>query len=382
MNDPQGLSKAISRAKQNLAEGYVRSEADVRLYIVSPVLRGLNWNTEDPLSVRAEYPVTGVKNYRFDYALFSDDGKRIVLVIETKAPDKLNDDARDQLLLYAMKKGTTLGLLTDGKTWSFYLPLGGGSSKARLVRSFDLRTTDTADAVDTLERYLERSNVLSGQAARNAEMDRNHQAIRRLIEESWQAVKAEEPQKVSKLIAAAARKANRDSSWPLTYKVISDSALRFVRGGFTLDREVVPAPDPAPRTTPDVPTGKRQPVKPGPRTAAWIYRGTRRLEKNPTQLFVNVIAQLQRDHGGDSFCEKFQEKIRGRKLTNIGRTPEEAGGRRKLTRPLADGWHINTNLPTKEKMRRLELACEAAGIRWGSDLEVELKAGEKNGGGG
>ena len=40
--------------------------------------------------------------------------------------------------------------------------------------------------------------------------------------------------------------------------------------------------------------------------------------------------------------------------------------------PIAAEWFVNTNISNKQKMMVLRAACEAAGIAFGRDLQIEL----------
>lgn len=93
------LAEAIEQACLRLEEGSVRTEADVRNIIVNPILGRLGWNLADPGSTKREYAVTGRKRFFFDYALLSGGGA-VAAVIEAKAPGQMDENARDQLLLY------------------------------------------------------------------------------------------------------------------------------------------------------------------------------------------------------------------------------------------------------------------------------------------
>lgn len=93
--------------------------------------------------------------------------------------------------------------------------------------------------------------------------------------------------------------------------------------------------------------------------------------RNPTDLDVAVIGRLYKLRQDESFYRQLREKIRGRKRAQIAESPEGTGAP-KHVRPLPGGWHLNTNLSTRDKLRNLERACEVAGIAFGSDLVVEI----------
>lgn len=379
MSNLERVREIIEKAKGHLDGGFVRSEADVRLYILNPLLRSLGWDMEDPGVIRREYAVTGGKNYFFDYALF-DHHASVVFVIEAKAPGRLDGAARDQLLLYAMKTQTRLGLTTDGRVWSFYLPLGHGSSAERLVREVDLGAAGTEAAANLLERYLARDRVLSGFALRAAEGDRERLALHRSVQSGWADLVGGPSEKLVKVVAGAARAqaAGAGASAP-SGRALNDAVRTFIRHEFSFPLEVASvAEKKAARGLPE--PDARPPARSSSRSArvrgraAWTYRGERRVEKDVTAMYVAVIGQLYEDCGGVDFYERLGEAIQGTTRRHIGKTPAETGllpQHQKYARKVRGDWYLNTNLGTDGKLLNLKRACKVAGIAYGSDLLIE-----------
>lgn len=384
MSDLESVRRTIDKVRGHLEDGSVRSEADVRLYILTPVLRCLGWDVEDPGTVRREYAVTGSKNFFFDYALFSED-ETVVFVIEAKAPGKLDDNARDQLLLYAMKTHTRLGLTTDGRTWSFYLPLGGGSSEERLVRTVDLRAISTREASVVLERYLARDRVLTEVAVRVATDDRERFALRRIVEAGWAALVAGPNERLVKTIAGAAKAATiGEGGRAPSARTLNDTVRAFIRHGFSFPGE---APAVHVEVSSERPTPSRaaaegargDEVLSASRSGAWTFRGKRREEKNPTEMYVAIMCRLYEDCGGVAFYTRLRKKLTGRTRTHIAPSRAETGLQPKLfnyLRRLPGDWWLNTNLGTDEKMKKLSRACDVAGISFVIE-EASLSTGGK-----
>jgi len=59
-------------------------------------------------------------------------------------------------------------VLTDGKTWSFYLPAEQGSYEDRRVYKLDLFERPLDEATETLRRYLAQARTESGEALETA----------------------------------------------------------------------------------------------------------------------------------------------------------------------------------------------------------------------
>ena len=370
MTNLQRVRETIENSRSHIERGLIQSEADVEHHIVSPLLHCLGWGpAAGPASVRRQYTVD--RSYRFDYALFAREEK-IAVVIEAKAPGRLDAGARDQLLLYAMRTGTGLGLTTDGRIWSFYLPLERGSAEQKLVQSVDLDDVSLEGASRVLDRYLSRRNVLSGEALAAAEEDRSRAALQDVVQAGWQNLTGGSDDKLARLLARAAKAAGADR-W--SGRALLDASREFIRQGFSFPPGVTPE-----EVTPEEAATVDRPPKAGTggnrKRAAWTYRGERRLETNVTDMYVAIIGRLYKDAGGTAFYVQLQQKIRGRKRTNIAESPAGTGVPSKSVRPLPGGWHISTNLSTEAKLRYLRCACDAAGIAFGSDLVVETNVDE------
>ena len=384
MTNVRRVCETIEKVRGHLEGNQIRVEADVRSYVLSPLLRDLGWDPEDPGSVKREYPVTGGKNYFFDYALLAGDGA-VAFVIEAKAPGKLDADARDQLLLYAMKTKTHLGLTTDGVIWSFYLPLGGGSSEERLVRTVNLATDSAESAGNFLLRYLARGRVLSGRALAAASGDLASLAIHRVVEAGWADLLAGSNDKLARTIAAAARAAaTRKGAKAPTGRALNNEVRAFIQHGFRFPDMArvggIDAPDGQSQNLEARPPARRRRRSPAPpkagRGVSWTFRDETRTVRNHTEVYVAAIGRLYELRRSADFYQRLQEKIRGRKRTQIARTAEGTGVPAKHVRPLPGGWHISTNLSTADKLRNLERACAVAGVAFGSELAVHESASD------
>lgn len=378
MRGLESVRGTIEKVRRHLEDGSVRSEADVRLYILTPLLRYLGWDLEDPAAVRREYGVTGAKNSFFDYALFGKNDT-VVFVIEAKAPGKMDDSARDQLLLYAMRTQTHLGLTTDGATWSFYLPLGGGTSEERLVQTVDLKA-DSAEVVSrVLDRYLARDRVLGGTALSAATEDRERFALRRIVQSGWEELTAGRNDKLVKAVAGAARTvATRTGAKAPSGRILNDEVRKFIRNGFSFPSEIPEVPPEVPGRRPTAsraaaPRAGGAELRPQG-NVAWTFRGERRVERNLTTMYVAIISRLYGDCGGMDFYARLMAELQGRTRTQIAPSPAETGllpEHHKYLRRLPGGWWLNTNLGSKDKVRNLRRACAVAGVVFGSELVVE-----------
>ena len=110
-----------------------------------------------------EYQTAG--RGRADFALCHPPSKPRIF-IEVKHVGKAeNADAIEQALLYAFKSGVPFVVLTDGRTWSFYLPAEQGDYDERRVYKLDLYERSPDEAGTTFRHYLAHESVASGEVA-------------------------------------------------------------------------------------------------------------------------------------------------------------------------------------------------------------------------
>ena len=181
------LNATLADIGSKLREGRFPNERAISQGIVLRILSDLHWNVYDTNIVWPEYS-TG--EGRVDFALCEPPAKPRVF-IEVKQPGGAESGVR-QALEYAFHTGVPFIVLTDGKTWSFYLPAEQGSYEERRVFKLDLFERSTDESVDVLRRYLERSGVASGAAlevARKEYRSQNRRALaRKAIPDAWAAL--------------------------------------------------------------------------------------------------------------------------------------------------------------------------------------------------
>jgi hypothetical protein len=178
------LETTLSDITTRLRDRKFQNEQAISQGIVLRLLQELGWDTWDTTVVWPEYK-TG--EGRADFSLCYPPSKSAVF-IEVKQSGKAEDAVR-QALEYAFHTGVPLVVLTDGRTWSFYLPAEQGSYEDRRVYKLDLFERPPAEAGETLHRYLNRARVESGEAlemARKEYRSRNRRSqARAAIPEAW-----------------------------------------------------------------------------------------------------------------------------------------------------------------------------------------------------
>ena len=105
---------------------------------------------------------------RADFALCDDSGNPKIF-IEVKGLGGVTEKAVEQVMQYAFRVGVPIVVLTDGRTWTFYLPAEGGSSyEAKRAFKLDVLEHSPQKSSEFLQRYLEESRVVSGEAFETA----------------------------------------------------------------------------------------------------------------------------------------------------------------------------------------------------------------------
>ena len=201
------IERTIADIAQKLTEGGFPNEQSISQGIVLPILSELGWNVFDTNAVWPEYS-TG--EGRVDFALCAPPGNPKCFV-EVKQQGKAEDGVK-QALEYAFHTGAQFVTLTDGQTWSFYLPAEQGSYEDRRVFMLDLVERSIQESAAIFRRYLEQDQVASGEAletARNEYRNKNRRSTaRKAIPATWtELVERQDGQLVELLTDAVESKA-------------------------------------------------------------------------------------------------------------------------------------------------------------------------------
>jgi predicted type IV restriction endonuclease len=344
-----------------LRQGKFPNEQAISQGIVLRVLQELGWESWDTTVVWPEYQ-TG--EGRADFALCHPASKPSIF-IEVKQPGKAEDAVR-QALEYAFHAGVPFVVLTDGKTWSFYLPAEQGSYEDRRVYKLDLFERQPSEAAFTLERYLSRVKVESGEALETARqeyrnLNRRAQA-KAAIPEAW----SELVEKGDELLVDVLANAVESKTG---VRPEDDDVANFLA---KLGRPSVVGPSVA---TVPVPVSQPEPVVPS-RKGTLLVRGRKFQYSNAKDAMVIVLRELARTN--PSFLERCAQHpdAQGRKRRYIARTPEELypdrPDLREYRESLPDGWLVATNINNVLKKTIIRLAAEVAGLRFGVDVIVEF----------
>lgn len=133
-------------------------------------------------------------------------------------------------------------------------------------------------------------------------------------------------------------------------------------------------PRPAKPTAPARPPAPRRPRAGGSREALYQLRGVVDFAPTAKDAFLAILRTLVAEDG--AFCARLAPLVAGRKVNHIARSPAQVHPHspdlRGETAEIAPGWFVNTNVSNRQKETILRAACEAAGLVFGRDLQIEL----------
>ena len=131
------------------------------------VVLDLEWNC-DNLENLEVFPDKNTESGIVDYALQLDGKSRVFIVVKRWSTGSGSDELYDETALYASQEEVDFVILTNGKTWDFYLPnLPDVPWETRRFCSIDLDNED--EAVSDFQKYLSKPHVQDASAREAAE---------------------------------------------------------------------------------------------------------------------------------------------------------------------------------------------------------------------
>ena len=361
----EGLIKIRSRQLAN--------EAQVKQAVILPILRALGWDDSDPNEFVPELPVTTEDGKgSVDYALCRVSPSQLPLIfIETKKLGNVDAAGEGQLFRYAANQGVPFLVLTNGDVWNFYLAMAVGAPAERLVYRAELTQEEKlTEYAGFFERYLEKGRVLSGSAWQDAEQDKKSEANRLIaqnaISGSWQDLLSEPDDILVELLVEAVEK-------KCGIRPEADDVRSFLRdqGSVSTTPQVV-AQKP---NIPSVPQGTRS-IAPRnsstrSRIVGFILDDTQRDCRSGIRTIAEILIEFQRrDH---TFMSRFAPRTIGRNRRLVAQNPDDIYDNPDLqgeVRDLGNGWWLATDTSTNTIRQSIRLACEVAGVEFGSQLTL------------
>lgn len=259
-------------------------EAATKQAIILPLLHQLGWNTYDINEVTPEF---SVENRRVDYSLRLNNTNEVFLEVKKTGEDL--QGFQEQLLDYSFRQGVELAVLTNGRTWWFYLPTKKGDWKARKFYTIDIIQQELQDVVQRFNDLLSRNNVQTGKAIQHAESIYKGKQKKKLIEETipeaWNKIITEPDSLLIDLLSETTEKI-------CGFKPETYDTTRFLKdneGRFLVSPE-------------EEPSG--EPPKPRPKPPA-TYKGKKISQDD---LIPHIVIVLQK-HGGRARKDQVEEEV-------------------------------------------------------------------------
>lgn len=124
-----------------------RNEMMTRYVLIDPLLRELDWDTSDPVTVA---PEDNIGSGRPDYILENN-----AVVVEAKRLGVNLDNKTKKLFFYMRDRGVRYGILTNGQKWKMY-----GASMTAENPEVEFDVTDSEGIVMSKAIHLHRSVIL------------------------------------------------------------------------------------------------------------------------------------------------------------------------------------------------------------------------------
>ncbi|MDE0662879.1 MAG: hypothetical protein OXH82_02975 [Candidatus Dadabacteria bacterium] len=332
--------------------GSYPSEESVSVQIVLPVLGHLGWDIHSPDYVCPQYPLDRLK---VDYGLkiSKGSGEGLRCIIEVKAEGNL--DADHQLFKYAFFAGAPLAVLTDGRHWRFYLPMVPGKFEERLVRTLDFGEHSHEEIINGLVRYLSFENTRSGKAKENAERDHN-QRIRSIeteknISVAWgNLLYGSSDKLVTLLIEETSQISSGYAPARSDVKEFLKNIKNIESESGNASRKKLRKPKP------------EKPKKVSRKEVQYFLLNERYTETRPIRAYVRIMKILVAKDKG--FIMRLAPQTAGRKKKWLSQDRKDMI---KFDRAeeILPGWWLCTNVANRDKLKRLRIACEVAGIPFG-----------------
>jgi hypothetical protein len=366
------LDKHLEEIRLGIKTGRFVNEAAVSQGIVLRLLHALSWPAYDTQIVCPEYSLQG---RRVDYALCHPPGKPIAFV-EVKQIGQ-SEGAERQLFEYAFHIGVPLAILTDGQEWNFFLPGEQGDYGERRVYKLDIIERDIFESASRLTRYLQYDAMVSGAAIEHAREDyRNVSRDRQMksaLPKAWVRLLEEEDELLLELVA------DRVESL-CGYKPDPNTVARFLKENVALKVTPTVVPQQPSRSSASpaiaVLNTPRVPAFPKPSSIGFVLEGQHYPARSAREVLEGVFEALNKRD--TKILDRFAALPKhGRTRRYLAKNPSDLyPGRPDLARDhsaqLSSGWWLSINHSRATIERIIEMVCDVAQLKYGTDLQANI----------
>ncbi len=381
------LDKVLKKAVERIHSGSLENEAQVKQAVILPILRALDWDDSDPAEFVPEF---SAGNGRVDYALLRSGGGPLVF-IEAKGLGGVDAKGEEQVFRYAVNRGVPFLILTDGNLWDFYLSMAAGDPPDRQFYRVELKNEERiSEYVEFFEKHLLKSRVVSEEARLEAEQrlksNRERGEARKAIPGVWRTLLETPDDMLRDLIAeevarACGTRPKLDDVEKFLKGLLSEAVSSTPRSRLSKPASISSRkPEIGPSTSSRSSVREREPTsvssqptsKPQSSIVGFVLDG----ERFETGAAYRTLAEILKvfDRRAPDFMERLSEVTVGRKRRLVARIRNDLYANPKFVEKsslnLGNGWWLGHHLSTKDIKKKIEIACEVAGIKFGSQLTL------------
>ena len=381
------LDKVLKKAVERIHSGSLENEAQVKQAVILPILRALDWDDSDPAEFVPEF---SAGNGRVDYALLRSGGGPLVF-IEAKGLGGVDAKGEEQVFRYAVNRGVPFLILTDGNLWDFYLSMAAGDPPDRQFYRVELKNEERiSEYVEFFEKHLLKSRVVSEEARLEAEQrlksNRERGEARKAIPGVWRTLLETPDDMLRDLIAeevasACGTRPKVDDVEKFLKGLLSEAVSSTPRSRLSKPASISSRkPEIGPSTSSRSSVREREPTsvssqptsKPQSSIVGFVLDG----ERYETGAAYRTLAEILKvfDRRAPDFMERLSEVTVGRKRRLVARIRNDLYANPKFVEKsslnLGNGWWLGHHLSTKDIKKKIEIACEVAGIKFGSQLTL------------
>ena len=181
------MKNTLHDIQEKLNHGFYQNEEHVRLCIVSRILKQCGWDIWNPSEVNAEFvAIPNEDRTKVDFALFGNAYTPSVF-IEIKSVGKIGANLASverQLRDYNRNNTALFSIITDGNNWRFYYSQTGGEFSQKCFKTFSIQDGDLDDIEISFYTFLNKDEILSGEAEKLANEYLRLNQRQRAIEDS------------------------------------------------------------------------------------------------------------------------------------------------------------------------------------------------------
>ncbi len=283
----------------------------------------------------------------------------------------------EQVFRYAAHKGVPFLLLTDGNLWDFYLSMAEGvPDERRFYRAELTREERITEYVDSFEKFLLKSRVVSEEARQEAERrlksNRERGEARKAIPGVWRTLLETPDDMLRDLLAEEVARACGTRPRLEDVEAFLKERLYETASTTTPRRSSQSTTTSASKSKKSTFDSSKWVGKPQSTVIGFVFNGERFETKAAYRALAEVLKVFDRLDSG--FMTRFAEQTMG-KWPLVAKTPYELysfPNREKHKEDLENGWWLQkgTRSTTKEIKEHIKIACEVAGVKFGSELKL------------